>query len=63
MGFFWGGMGTGTVCGNVMKRSLHIASWNINGFKYKAHSKYKDSSFIKEFKNKDVVCLMETHCS
>ena len=58
----------GTVSGNVLKmiwrkRSLHIASWNINGFKYKGHSKYKDSSFIKEFKNKDIVCLMETHCS
>ena len=64
-GFFWA---TGTVCGYVMKmisrkRSLHIASWNINGFKHKGHSKYKDSSFIKEFKNKEIVCLMETHCS
>ena len=47
----------------VVKKSLHIASWNINGFKCKGFNKYSDPSFINELKNKEIICLLETHCS
>lgn len=45
------------------KRSLHLACWNINGFKVKGFNKYSDPEFINEISNKDIVCLLETHCS
>ncbi|CAG2216007.1 unnamed protein product [Mytilus edulis] len=45
------------------KRSLHLACWNINGFKHKGYNKYSDPRFIKELSNKDIICLQETHCS
>ena len=45
------------------KRTLHIGCWNINGFKVKGFNKYSDPKFIKEIVNKDIFCLLETHCS
>ena len=45
------------------KRSLHIASWNINGYTYKGFNKFQDRGFIEEIENKDIICLMETHCA
>jgi exonuclease III len=44
------------------KRSLHLACWNINEFKVKGFNKYSDPEFINEISNKDIVCLLETHC-
>lgn len=43
------------------KRSLHLACWNVNGFKFK--NKYSDPEFINEISNKYIICLLETHCS
>jgi hypothetical protein len=36
---------------------------NINGHKHKGFDKYSDQRFINEIKEKDIICLMETHCS
>ncbi|CAG2186361.1 unnamed protein product [Mytilus edulis] len=47
----------------VIKNSLHVSCWNINGFKLKGYNKYSDSDFISEFNKKDIFCLLETHCS
>lgn len=47
----------------VLKQSLHIASWNVNGFKCKGFNKYSDPRFIDEIIHKDIFCLLETHCS
>lgn len=47
----------------VVKHNLHIASWNVNGFKCKGNNKFKDPDFLREISNKDVFCLMETHCA
>ena len=47
----------------VKKKSLHISCWNINGHKVKGFNKYSDSTFIWEIMNKDIICLLETHCT
>ena len=46
----------------MKKKSLHLACWNINGYKIKGFNKYTDPEFIRELSNKDIVCLLETHC-
>ena len=47
----------------VNKNNLHIGCWNINGHKHKGFDKYSDQRFINEIKEKDIICLMEIHCS
>ena len=47
----------------MWKENLHLACWNINGFKVKGVNKYSDPDFIKEVCNKDIICLLETHSS
>ena len=42
--------------------TLHIACWNINSYKVKGYSKYSDPGFINHIRNKDIICLLETHC-
>ncbi|CAG2215326.1 unnamed protein product [Mytilus edulis] len=44
------------------KKSLHIASWNINGYKSKDFIKFEDPEFVSLVSDKDIFCLMETHC-
>ena len=52
------------MCLGITKKSqLHIGCWNINGHKNKGFDKYSDPRFINEICNKDIVCLIETHCS
>lgn len=45
------------------KKSLHVACWNINGFTHKGYNKFSDPRFLNEIQNKDIFCLLETHCS
>jgi hypothetical protein len=35
---------------------------NINSYKVKGYSKYSDPGFINHIRNKDIICLLETHC-
>lgn len=52
------------ICLGITKKSqLYIGCWNINGHKNKGFDKYSDPRFINEICNKDIVCLIETHCS
>ena len=37
------------------KKVLHLACWNINGFKVKGFNKYSHPEFINEISNNDVV--------
>ena len=46
----------------INKKTLHIACWNINGYKVKGYSKYSDPRFINHIRNKHIICLLETHC-
>jgi hypothetical protein len=46
----------------INKKTLHIACWKINGYKVKGYSKYSDPGFIYHIRNKDIICLLETHC-
>ena len=46
----------------IFKQTLHIACWNINGYKVKRYNKYNDTAFINNICNKDIICLLETHC-
>ena len=46
----------------VKKHSLHLASWNINGYKIKGFNKYEDQTFLSQLNDKDIICLIETHC-
>ena len=46
----------------IFKQTLHIACWNINGYQIKGYNKYSDPVFINNICNKDIVCLLETHC-
>lgn len=45
------------------KHKLYIGCWNINGYKHKGFNKYSDPRFLRELENKDILCLIETHCS
>lgn len=51
------------MCIFTKKSKLHISFWNINGFKSKGYNKYEDSRFLKEIKTKDIICLLEIHCT
>ena len=46
----------------IFKQTLHITCWNINGYKVKGHNKYNDPTFLSNICNKDIICLLETHC-
>ena len=46
----------------IFKQTLHIACWNINGYQIKGYNKYSDPVFINNICNKDIICLLETHC-
>jgi hypothetical protein len=41
----------------------NVACWSINGFTHKGCNKFSDPRFLNEIQNKDIVCLLETHCS
>ena len=47
----------------LIKDSLHIGVWNINGYLHKGYVKFDDPRFINLINNKDIICLVETHCS
>jgi exonuclease III len=47
----------------LQKRSLKIASWNINGSGGHKQWKLKDKKFIQEVKKFDIIALSETHCA
>ncbi|CAG2252555.1 unnamed protein product [Mytilus edulis] len=52
------------MCLKIAKKSqLHIGCWNINGHKNKGFDKYSDPRFVNEICHKDIICLIETHCS
>ena len=50
------------MCIMIFKQTLHIACWNINGYKVKGYNKYNDTAFINNICNKDIISLLETHC-
>jgi len=47
----------------IKKTKLHISCWNINGYKIKGFNKFENPKFIKEINTKDIVGLLETHCT
>jgi exonuclease III len=47
----------------IKKTKLHISCWNINGYRIKGFNKFEDPKFIKEINTKDIIGLLETHCT
>jgi exonuclease III len=47
----------------IKKTKLHISCWNINGYRIKGFNKFENPKFIKEMNTKDIVGLLETHCT
>lgn len=43
-------------------KSLKLGVWNIHGYKTKDYIKFKDPAFVNKLTDKDIFCIIETHC-